>query len=80
MYIIGERIHIISESVKEALKQRDVKFFQESAVRQLEAGAQALQALETALQGNAKIIVPSDKDLVNVIGDMAGIVPLKKST
>ncbi len=37
-----------------------------------------LQALETALQGNAKIIVPSDKDLVNVIGDMAGIAPLKK--
>ena len=38
-----------------------------------------LQALETALQGNAKIIVPSDKDLVNVIGEMAGIVPLKKA-
>lgn len=37
-----------------------------------------LQALETALQANAKIIVPSDKDLVNVIGEMAGIVPLKK--
>jgi regulator of protease activity HflC (stomatin/prohibitin superfamily) len=37
-----------------------------------------LQALETALEGNAKIIVPSDKDLVNVIGDMAGIVPLRK--
>jgi len=37
-----------------------------------------LQALETSLQGNAKIIVPSDRDLVNVIGDMAGIAPLKK--
>jgi regulator of protease activity HflC (stomatin/prohibitin superfamily) len=37
-----------------------------------------LQALETALQGNAKIIVPSDKDLVNVIGEMAGLVPLKR--
>jgi regulator of protease activity HflC (stomatin/prohibitin superfamily) len=37
-----------------------------------------LQALETALQSNAKIIVPSDKDLVNVIGEMAGIVPLKR--
>jgi len=37
-----------------------------------------LQALETALAGNAKIIVPSDKDLVNVIGEMAGIVPLKR--
>ncbi len=37
-----------------------------------------LQALETALQGNAKIIVPSDKDLINVIGEMAGIVPIKR--
>lgn len=37
-----------------------------------------IQALETSLAGNAKIIVPSDKDLVNVIGDMAGIVPLPR--
>ncbi len=37
-----------------------------------------LQALETALQNNTKIIVPSDKDIVNVIGEMAGILPLKK--
>ncbi len=37
-----------------------------------------LQALETALEGNAKIIVPSDRDLVNVIGEMAGIIPIKK--
>jgi hypothetical protein len=27
---------------------------------------------------NAKIIVPSDSDLENIIGDMAGIVPLVK--
>jgi regulator of protease activity HflC (stomatin/prohibitin superfamily) len=38
-----------------------------------------LQALETALQNNTKIIVPSDRDIVNVIGEMAGILPLKKS-
>lgn len=37
-----------------------------------------LQAVETALETNAKIIVPSDKDLVNVIGEMAGVVPIKK--
>jgi len=42
MYIIGEKIHIISEHVKEALKARDGKYFQELAVRQEEAGAQAL--------------------------------------
>lgn len=42
MYIIGENIHIISEKVKEALKARDAKFFQELAVKQVEAGASAL--------------------------------------
>lgn len=42
MYIIGENIHIISPKVKTALAERDAKFFQESAVKQVEAGAKAL--------------------------------------
>jgi cobalamin-dependent methionine synthase I len=42
MYIIGENIHILSEKVKEAIKVKDAKFFQDLAVRQVEAGAQAL--------------------------------------
>jgi len=42
MYIIGENIHIISPKVKEALAERDAKFFQELAVKQVEAGAQAI--------------------------------------
>jgi 5-methyltetrahydrofolate corrinoid/iron sulfur protein methyltransferase len=42
MYIIGENIHIISDKVKEALSAKDAKFFQELAVAQVEAGAQAL--------------------------------------
>jgi len=42
MYIIGENIHIISPRVKKALAERDKKFFQELAVAQVEAGAQAL--------------------------------------
>ena len=42
MYIIGENIHIISEKVKSALKERNAKFFQDLAVKQVEGGAQAL--------------------------------------
>ena len=42
MYIIGENIHIISDKVKEALAARDRTFFQDLAVAQVEAGAQAL--------------------------------------
>jgi cobalamin-dependent methionine synthase I len=42
MYIIGENIHIISNNVKAALREKNAKFFQESAVQQVEAGAKAL--------------------------------------
>ena len=36
-----------------------------------------LQAVETSLQNNAKIVLTSDRELVNVIGDLAGVVPIK---
>jgi 5-methyltetrahydrofolate corrinoid/iron sulfur protein methyltransferase len=42
MRIIGENIHIISPKVKEALANKDKRFFQDLAVRQVEAGAWAL--------------------------------------
>ncbi len=38
-----------------------------------------IQAMEAALRDNAKIVVPAGSDLVNVLGEMAGIVPLKSS-
>ncbi len=37
-----------------------------------------LEAVEKAMENNSKIIVPMGSDLVNVIGELAGIVPLKK--
>lgn len=42
MFIIGENIHIVSEKVKEALAARDAEFFKELALRQVEAGAKAI--------------------------------------
>jgi len=39
MYIIGENIHIIAPSVKEAVKNKDTEFFKTSAIRQVEQGA-----------------------------------------
>lgn len=42
MRIIGENIHIISGQVKEAVKDRDIKFFQKLAVQQVEHGAEIL--------------------------------------
>jgi 5-methyltetrahydrofolate corrinoid/iron sulfur protein methyltransferase len=42
MKIIGENIHILSPRVKEALANRDRVFFQESAMKQVAAGAWAV--------------------------------------
>jgi regulator of protease activity HflC (stomatin/prohibitin superfamily) len=38
-----------------------------------------LEALEASLGNNAKIVIPTGTELVNIIGEMAGIVPLRSS-
>ena len=56
-----------------------IKLVNEAADKYFIGNAQLLRKLEAtelSLQNNAKIIVPSGSDLVNVIGEMAGIVPL----
>jgi cobalamin-dependent methionine synthase I len=42
MYILGENIHILSEKVKEALKNHDSEFFMDAALKQVEAGAKCV--------------------------------------
>jgi len=42
MYIIGENIHVVSPAVARAIEERDAEFFQDMAVRQVEAGASAV--------------------------------------
>lgn len=37
-----------------------------------------LEALEVSLKNNAKIVVPSDSQLINIIGEMAGALPIIK--
>ncbi len=59
-----------------------IKIVNEAAEKYFVGNAQLLKRLETvseALRDNAKIIVPSGSDLVNVISDLAGTtVPLTK--
>ena len=92
MYIIGENIHIISDKVKEALKTRDAKFFQDLAVRQVEHGAQALDLnlgprkndwaevfpwmVETV---EAVVDVPLSFDSTNLLGIEAGLKKVTKA-
>jgi regulator of protease activity HflC (stomatin/prohibitin superfamily) len=35
-----------------------------------------LEAMESSLRDNAKIVIPTGSELINVIGDLAGVVPL----
>jgi regulator of protease activity HflC (stomatin/prohibitin superfamily) len=35
-----------------------------------------LQAMESAMKDNAKVVVPAGTELINIIGDMAGIPPI----
>lgn len=59
-----------------------IKLVNEAANKYFIGNAQLLrklEAIEKALQNNAKIVVPSDSELVNIIGEMAGVLPLKKN-
>ncbi len=58
-----------------------IKLVNEAAEKYFVGNAQLLrrlEALETSLRENAKIVLPTDSDLVNVIGEMAGVIPVKK--
>jgi 5-methyltetrahydrofolate corrinoid/iron sulfur protein methyltransferase len=92
MYIIGENIHIISEKVKVALAERDAKFFQELAVKQVEAGAQALdinlgprkkdgEEVFPWMVGvlEAVVDVPLSFDTTNLAGIEAGLKKITKA-
>lgn len=92
MLIIGENIHIISEKVKEALSNKDAKFFQELAVKQVEAGAWALDLnlgprkkdWEEVFPWIVKTVeavvdVPLSFDSTNLLGIEAGLKVVTKA-
>jgi 5-methyltetrahydrofolate corrinoid/iron sulfur protein methyltransferase len=92
MYIIGENIHIISPKVKDALADRDAKFFQELAVAQVEAGAQAVDLnlgrqkhdWEEVFPWLTKVVeevvdVPLCFDSTNLDGIVAGLKAVTKA-
>lgn len=59
-----------------------IKLVNESADKYFIGNAQLLrklEAVEKSLENNAKIVIPTGSELVNIIGDMAGILPLKRN-
>lgn len=58
-----------------------IKLVNEAADKYFVGNAQMLrklEAVEKSISHNTKIVVPADTELVNIIGDMAGIIPLNK--
>jgi regulator of protease activity HflC (stomatin/prohibitin superfamily) len=58
-----------------------IKLVNEAADKYFVGNAQLLRKLETverSLASNAKIVVPAESELVNVIGELAGVLPLAK--
>ncbi|MFC1535136.1 SPFH domain-containing protein, partial [Thermodesulfobacteriota bacterium] len=58
-----------------------IKLVNEAAEKYFVGNAQLLRKLETverSLASNAKIVIPADSELVNVIGELAGVLPLAK--
>ena len=60
-----------------------IKLVNEAANQYFVGNAQILrklEAVESAFQNNAKIVVPSDSELVNIVSELAGILPLKRDS
>jgi regulator of protease activity HflC (stomatin/prohibitin superfamily) len=58
-----------------------IKLVNEAADKYFVGNAQLLrklEALEASLGTNAKIVIPAGTELVNIIGEMAGIIPLDR--
>jgi regulator of protease activity HflC (stomatin/prohibitin superfamily) len=57
-----------------------IRLVNEAADRYFTGNAQLLKKLETlesSLRDNAKIVIPEGSELVNVIGDLSGVLPLR---
>ena len=58
-----------------------IKLVNEAAEKYFIGNAQILrrlEAVEKSLANNAKVVIPSNTELVNVIGELAGVLPLRK--
>lgn len=58
-----------------------IKLVNEAANKYFVGNAQVLRRLESveiALANNAKVVIPSQTELINVIGELAGLPPIKK--
>ncbi len=59
-----------------------IKLVNEAAERYFVGNAQVLrklEAVEKSIQNDTKVVIPANTEVVNVIGEMAGVLPLRKN-
>jgi regulator of protease activity HflC (stomatin/prohibitin superfamily) len=69
-----------AEILKAEGEAQAIQLVNEAADRYFVGNAQLLrrlQALEESLKNNAKIVLPANGELINVIGELAGVIPLR---
>jgi regulator of protease activity HflC (stomatin/prohibitin superfamily) len=69
-----------AEILKAEGEAQAIQLVNEAADRYFVGNAQLLRRLQTveeSLKNNSKIVLPADGELVNVIGDLAGLLPLR---
>ncbi|GAB6276991.1 MAG: hypothetical protein SAMD01599839_15310 [Rectinema sp.] len=69
-----------AEILKAEGEAQAIQLVNEAADRYFVGNAQLLKRLQTveeSLKNNSKIVLPTNGELVNVIGDLAGVLPLK---
>ncbi|MFA5849197.1 MAG: SPFH domain-containing protein [Bacteroidales bacterium] len=60
-----------------------IRLVNEAADKYFIGNAQLLKKLDTvtaSLEKNSKIVIPTGTDLINIIGEMAGVVPIEKKS
>lgn len=58
-----------------------IKLVNEAAEKYFVGNAQVLrklEAVEKSLENNAKVVIPVNTELINVVGELAGVLPLRK--
>ena len=70
-----------AEILKAEGEAQAIKLVYEASDRYFVGNAQLLKRLQTteeALKNNSKVVIPSDSELVNVVGELAGVLPLRE--
>jgi regulator of protease activity HflC (stomatin/prohibitin superfamily) len=60
-----------------------IRLVNEAAEKYFVGNAQILrklQAVENSLSENTKVVIPTDTELVNIIGELAGVLPLRRES